>query len=583
MSYQVIARKWRPQRFEEVTGQEPISRTLQNAIRLGRLHHAYLFSGPRGCGKTTSARILAKALNCHTGVSADPCGVCQSCIEIAAGVSIDVLEIDAASNTGVDNVRDVIINTIAISPARDRYKVFIIDEVHMLSTSAFNALLKTLEEPPPHAFFILATTELHKVPQTILSRCQQFEFRTIAADKIAERLRLIAEAEQIEISASALMMIALAGQGSMRDAQSAFDQVISFAGKKISDEDVRLALGVINRQTLFAFTEAIASADQRRLVFLVADLAATGYDLRQFVRDLMTHLRHLLVLKTVGAEKELLPVAESEVADYQKQASLFSSDDLVRLFTLLTTVESEIRVSTQPRYNLEMGLIRMAQAGRLRPLEELVARVVALEERLETPVAGGTPAPEAPPPHRLASRQPAASEASPPPPRSIPPSSATTKVETSSVEAVMPEPPPDIETQPEFEPSVVSVKIRDDVALIKEALDRRKKMMLLMALETAEEVRVDAETLLVRFQKRDLQMQKTLSANEKLIAEVSREVLGRELRLKAIVGSEPVAPASAQPEQDPTVELLLRKFKGEIVQVRKRSRKESEKDEVSRF
>src|SRR5262249_52656228 len=237
MSYQVIARKWRPQRFQEVTGQEPITRTLQNAFGMGRLHHAYLFSGPRGCGKTTTARILAKALNCFKGASADPCLECPSCVEIAAGVSIDVLEIDAASNTGVDNVRDVIINTIAINPARDRFKVFIIDEVHMLSMSAFNALLKTLEEPPPHAVFILATTEIHKVPQTILSRCQQFEFRTIANEAIAKRLRLIADAEEISVGDKALYQIAVFGQGSMRDAQSAFDQVISFAGRSVSDED----------------------------------------------------------------------------------------------------------------------------------------------------------------------------------------------------------------------------------------------------------------------------------------------------------------------------------------------------------
>ncbi len=559
MSYQVIARKWRPQRFEELTGQEPISRTLQNSIRLGRLHHAYLFSGPRGCGKTTSARILAKALNCHAGVSADPCGVCPSCSEIASGVSIDVLEIDAASNTGVDNVRDVIINTIAISPARDRYKIFIIDEVHMLSTSAFNALLKTLEEPPSHAFFILATTELHKVPQTILSRCQQFEFRAIAVDKIAERLRLIAEAEQIEIEPSALMMVAMAGEGSMRDAQSAFDQVISFAGKKISEEDVRSALGLINRQMLFAFTEAIARADARKILYLVADLAATGYDLRQFARDLMAHLRNLLIIKTVGVEKELLPVAESELKDYQRQAELFSSADLVRLFTLLTGIETEIRACTQPRYHLEMGLIRMAQVGHLRPLEELIERVSALEKRL-----GGTTPPSTP------SQLPPPSQ---PPPRSkpTPPSKKAVSVEPSP--AV--EPPPE-DTEPEFEPSVASVKIgsNDAVALIKEGLERRNKMMLLMALESAEEVRIDAEALVVRFHKRDLQMQKTLSSNERVIAEVSREVLGRELRLKTIVGSEVSAVPAAEPEQDPTQEptvaLLLRKFKGEIVQVRRR-------------
>jgi DNA polymerase-3 subunit gamma/tau len=256
MSYQVIARKWRPQTFEEVTGQEPITRTLRNAIEHERLHHAYLFSGARGVGKTTTARLLAKALNCHKAKSPTPtpCSIddptaCASCKEIAEGRSIDVLEIDAASNTGVDNVRDAIIGNVAISPARDRYKVFIIDEVHMLSGQAFNALLKTLEEPPPRVIFIMATTERHKLPDTILSRCQQFEFRTISTDRIAERLRLIANAEKVSITEDALREIARAGEGSMRDAQSAFDQVISFTGTEIKAEDVETALGLGDADT----------------------------------------------------------------------------------------------------------------------------------------------------------------------------------------------------------------------------------------------------------------------------------------------------------------------------------------------
>ena len=243
MAYQVIARKWRPQKFEDVTGQEVLTRTLQNAIAHGRLHHAYLFSGARGVGKTTTARLVARALNCHKsdGPTPTPCQIidetaCASCREIAEGRSMDVLEIDAASNTGVDNVRDVIIGSVAIAPARDRYKVWIIDEVHMLSGPAFNALLKTVEEPPPNVVFIMATTEEHKVPETIASRCQLFEFRTIATAKIADRLRLIAGAERISISDEAIREIARAGDGSMRDAQSALDQVISFAGEQIKTE-----------------------------------------------------------------------------------------------------------------------------------------------------------------------------------------------------------------------------------------------------------------------------------------------------------------------------------------------------------
>src|SRR5688572_2271812 len=244
VSYQVIARKYRPQTFSDLTGQEHITRTLGNALNRGRMHHAYLFSGVRGTGKTTTARILAKGLNCHKGVTSEPCLSCPSCLEIASGASLDVLEIDAASNTGVDNVRDVIINNIGMLPARDRYKVFVIDEVHMLSTSAFNALLKTLEEPPAHVVFIMATTELHKVPDTILSRCQQFEFRQISPQKIFERLKLIAGEEAIDVSDDALREIARSGEGSMRDAQSNFDQVISFSGKKINVSDVSDALGI---------------------------------------------------------------------------------------------------------------------------------------------------------------------------------------------------------------------------------------------------------------------------------------------------------------------------------------------------
>src|SRR5918911_1312653 len=283
MSYQVIARKWRPQTFEEVTGQEHITRTLRNAVEHERLHHAYLFSGAGGVGKTTTARLLAKAVNCHKSdrPTPTPCrttdaDACASCREIAEGRSIDVLEIDAASNTGVDNVRDAIINTVGVRPARDRYKVFIIDEVHMLSGAAFNALLKTLEEPPPRVVFIMATTELHKVPDTILSRCQQFEFRTIATVKIVERLKLIAKAEKISVADDALREIARAGEGSMRDAQSAFDQVISFTGTEIKAEDVETALGLASAEMLARVVEAIAGQKAVEALRVVDDLVMRG-------------------------------------------------------------------------------------------------------------------------------------------------------------------------------------------------------------------------------------------------------------------------------------------------------------------
>jgi DNA polymerase III subunit gamma/tau len=393
MSYQVIARKWRPQRFEEVTGQEAITRTLQNALTAQRFHHAYIFSGPRGCGKTTTARILAKAFNCIKGATASPCGQCDSCREITFGNAIDVLEIDAASNTGVDNVREVIINTVAIQPARDRYKIFIIDEVHMLSMSAFNALLKTLEEPPSHVVFILATTELHKLPQTILSRCQHFEFRTIAADAIAQRLQLIAQAEQIQIDAEALLLVAIAGQGSMRDAQSAFDQVISFAGKVISVMDVQAALGLISQQALFTTMQAVATGDEATLMRLVAELSATGQDLRQFCRELLQHLRNLLIFKTIGYDAELLTILPSDLPNYRQQAEAFGTEDLLRYFQVLTNIDQDLRQTTQSRLQLEVGLLKLVQVGRLQSLQAIVERLTAVEAllrggNLSLPTAG---------------------------------------------------------------------------------------------------------------------------------------------------------------------------------------------------
>src|SRR5215831_10720637 len=304
MTYQVIARKWRPQTFEEVTGQEPITRTLRNAIEHDRLHHAYLFSGARGVGKTTTARLLAKSLNCHKSSkpTATPCrtddpNACASCREISESRSIDVQEIDAASHTQVENVRETIIASIGFAPARDRFKIFIIDEVHMLSTHSFNALLKTIEEPPDRVVFIMATTEKHKVPETILSRSQQFEFRTIAAPKILERLKQIASAEKIKVDDQALREIARAGEGSMRDAQSAFDQVISFAGTNIKKQDVELALGVAGADILTRVVTGIAENNAAEAISVIDEVVMRGQDLRNFCRDLLAHFRDLLVTK----------------------------------------------------------------------------------------------------------------------------------------------------------------------------------------------------------------------------------------------------------------------------------------------
>lgn len=392
MTYQVIARKWRPQTFEEVTGQEHITRTLRNGVEHERLHHAYLFSGARGVGKTTTARLLAKAVNCHRAdrPTPTPCrttdaDACASCREVAEARSIDVLEIDAASNTGVDNVRDAIINTVGTRPARDRYKVFIIDEVHMLSTAAFNALLKTLEEPPPRVLFIMATTHAHKVPETILSRSQQFEFRTISTAKIAERLRLIADAEKIKVSDDAIKEIARAGEGSMRDAQSAFDQVISFSEDKIETADVEAALGIAGAEMLSRVMQAIADAKPAEALAVVEDLAVRGHDLRNFCRDMLAHLRDMLVVKVTGNSSALADATEAERKELANEGRDFSETDLVRFFHSMTETETLLREnSAHPRYQLEIGLVKLVEMRRLAPLGQIVERLNALEESLRT-------------------------------------------------------------------------------------------------------------------------------------------------------------------------------------------------------
>jgi DNA polymerase-3 subunit gamma/tau len=371
MQYQVLARKWRPQNFHEIVGQDHVSRTLLNALQSGRVAHAFLFSGPRGSGKTTTARILAKALNCHEGKPGEPCGKCLACTEIAAGNCIDVQEIDAASNTGVDNVRELI-DQVRYRPARDRNKIFIIDEVHMLSNAAFNALLKTLEEPPPHVVFIMATTEYHKIPATILSRCQQYSFRLIKYPLILDRLRFIAGEEKIQISNAALEQVAFSSGGSMRDAMSAFDQVLAFSGTNVRDEDVTMLLGLVEPAVLGSTVRAIAANDTEKLLRIVADMAEAGQDLQNFCRRLLAQFRNLMVLKAGVSDPELLGVPESLLPDLRDQAALYSREDLLRLFDAFLKIGADLKQTTQVRFELEMGLVELAHISRLRSLDDVI-------------------------------------------------------------------------------------------------------------------------------------------------------------------------------------------------------------------
>jgi len=378
MAYQVLARKWRPQRFDEVVGQRGVTQTLRNAIRTGRIAQAFVFAGPRGVGKTTTARILARALNCEHGPTPDPCGTCEACVEIAEGRDMDVLELDAATYTGIDIVRAVIIEGLSILPVRDRYKIFIIDEVQRLSPQSFDALLKSIEEPPPHVAFIMATTEPQKIPDTITSRAQVYEFRTIPAAAIAEQLRTIADAEKLDVPIEALALVARAADGSMRDAQTALDQVIAFAGDTIRLEDVSSVLGLVGRDLLLDIITAVADENAGAAFELAGRAVEQGHDLKVVCRELARVVRDIMVLSIDPSritDPDVAPEGERE--RLKALVPRFSREDLLRAFDVLTKAEFDVKNASEPRYHLEMAFLRWIHLRKLAPLAELIEQLQA--------------------------------------------------------------------------------------------------------------------------------------------------------------------------------------------------------------
>ena len=554
-SYEVIARRWRPRTFDEVVGQRNVTETLKNAIATNRVAHAFLFAGPRGVGKTTTARILAKALNCDRGPTPAPCGTCGACEEIAAGRSVDCLEIDAASNTQVEKTRDLL-ETVQYAPTRGRHKVYIIDEAHMLSSSSFNALLKTLEEPPPRVVFILATTEPHRIPATIHSRCQRHDFRLLGAREIVGRLREIVEAEKVTAEDEVLVLLAHAASGSLRDAQSLLDQAIASLGNRLEAERVADLLGLVEADVLAEAAEAILGREAGRVLGLVDRLAAHGQDLRQFALELTAHLRDLLILKVCPEPGALLEGVRVSVEAARRQAERAAVPELELMIRTLQQVEGEMRRAPQPRFLLEMALIRLTEIRRLQGLPEILGRLVALEGRLP----GGLPTPAATGELSLFESRPAAAErpARPAQGREIspPPSAARTSQEPATPSA--------------------ATDVTVGWAAVVGRLRGRKRLA--SVLTEVEPIALTDDTLTLEVKNGNAFVRDTLEDPDtrRLIADAAAEAFGRRLRIEYRFAAslaprlEPVetrrVPASTPRSRDhPLVREALGLFGGAVV------------------
>jgi DNA polymerase-3 subunit gamma/tau len=559
VSYQVFALKWRPQRFEDVVGQEHVTRPLQNAIRENRVPHAFLLTGGRGVGKTTTARILAKALVCEHGPSPEPCNECRFCREVTAGGAMDIVEMDAASNRGIEDVRDLR-ESLNYAPASARYKIYIVDEVHMLTKEAFNAFLKTLEEPPPYVKFIFATTDLHKVPITIQSRCQRYDFRLLERAEIVEQLRRIVEAEGITMSPAALAAVASAGEGSMRDAESLLEQVVAYCGRIVRDEEVAAALGLPAEKTLLAFCSDLLGRRGAACLATLDAVAALGMDARVYAREVLGMLRNLAVLRAAPEAADLVPVTAETLAELRPLAAAASSGHLQSLFEIFLRVETEVRNATFPRMLLELAVLRAVRLEEVQEIATLLERLEQFERRL---AAGGwsAPAPETAP-HPPESGVAAKPEPASPPEEdpwegydALAPPEAAAKAEFSR-RAPLSEPPAPLEAPAASATAVAGAPVSGDFfALFLERV-QREKGMLAGILEHGRLLKAADGVLEVGFAAHDSFFLETAreAQNITFLRTLARELLGgrTEVRLTTLDGdgAEPAAHARAPRETD---------------------------------
>ena len=588
MSYQVLARKYRPQKFSEVIGQEHVTRTLKNAIEQERIAHGYIFSGHRGIGKTTVARILAMALNCRSSEKpvAEPCGACDSCMEIRAGNAVDVIEIDAATNRGIDEIRELR-EAARYRPARDRFKIYILDEAHQITDAAFNALLKTLEEPPGHVVFMLATTQPEDIPQTIRSRCQHFSFRAVKFEQIVEQLRDLCGRENIQADEDALALLAEAGDGSMRDALSILDQAIASSQGKLSAEAVRQLIGVAPSGILEEIMQAVARSSSEEILQTVDRLLAEGQNPVHFARQLVRFLRNATVAKVAGADSSLLQISSDERARVGRVAELFSEDELTRHLQIMLRTHSELGYRQEQRFHLELGLLKLAHVQRLLPLEQLLSGVEA--NRPSTPERKLTLAPEPrraepPTPPRSFVSPFAADSARKGTPRSefaaegnsgpARPASAA----TNAAPVVMGSAAPAVASQsvPLANPEPLRADVEQVRVAVLTALSKAGQSILCSMLEGGE-WKVDGNQLIISIAASATLIEMSVSTDaRRLMIAAASGVLGHAIKLQIVPGANPASTSQkatapyanggsrARAEEEPVVRRMKEKFGAEI-------------------